>query len=88
MVEKKQYWMIDIFKFAFSICVVAIHVHAFEGIPVVYYWVTRAVFRLGVPFFMVTSSFLLEKKLMSVVSNEERKNVLWKFTKRNSRYYL
>lgn len=82
MIDKEQYWAIDIFKFFFSVCVVAIHVHAFEGMPQVHYWVTRAVFRLGVPFFMVTSSFLLEKKLVEKDDEAERKSVLWKFTKR------
>lgn len=66
--EKKSalqpYTGLDVFKLFFAVCVVAIHTYAIEGLPAsAYFWITQGVFRLAIPFFFVTSGFLLGKKL-------------------------
>lgn len=60
----QQYAGLDLFKLFFAVCVVAIHTYALEKLPeTAGYWITQGIFRLAVPFFFVTSGFLLGKRL-------------------------
>lgn len=60
----KQYTGLDIFKLFFSVCIVAVHTYAVEPLPkILSFWITQGVFRLAVPFFFVTTGFLLGKRL-------------------------
>ncbi|SFI12785.1 hypothetical protein SAMN04487861_11637 [Selenomonas ruminantium] len=66
-------------KLFFCFCVVGIHTHLFSEYPSLYWWINRSVFRLAVPFFMVVSIFLLEKK---IDNGKERKLAILDFSKR------
>ena len=57
---KKDYQTVDLLKFLFCICIVSIHASFVPGQIFL-----RAIFRLGVPFFFVTSGFFLGKKLIA-----------------------
>ena len=62
----KTYSGVDVFKFFFAICIVALHTSAFDFLPeTTYYFVVRLVFRCAVPYFFVASGFFLGKKLFS-----------------------
>ncbi len=56
--------MIDLIKFIFSICIIAIHVSLFKDISSMsYYTLTMGIFRLAVPFFFVVSGYFYYKKI-------------------------
>lgn len=58
------YMGLDAFKLFFAVCVIAIHTYALNGAPEqIRFWVEQGVFRLAVPFFFVTSGFMLGRKL-------------------------
>lgn len=66
MNEDKNYNSIDIFKFIFSICVIANHTHPLENcnnkiILALYY----ALLALAVPFFFISTGYLIGKKNIS-----------------------
>lgn len=56
---KPQYQMVDILKFFFCVCIIAMHTSLFT--PPIRFWIEKIVFRLGVPFFFVASGFFLAK---------------------------
>lgn len=59
-VVKKQAAVVDIFKFLFSICILALHTNIVHNFPVKLQWyITHLIFRLGVPFFFCTSDIFL-----------------------------
>lgn len=55
---KTQYQWVDILKFFFCVCIVAMHTPL--ALPE-RFWVEKTIFRLGVPFFFATSGFFLSK---------------------------
>lgn len=61
---KKSYAHIDLWKLIFAVAVLSIHTSALSGFNAEIRWYASALFtRMGVPFFMITSSFLLGKKI-------------------------
>lgn len=66
---------IDIAKFVFCLCIVAIHTHLFGN----YYWIEQYILRLGVPFFFITSGYFLGKKLEVYQNKSDIKSVIRKY---------
>lgn len=63
---KKQYSTIDITRFFFAICIVALHSYAFVNIPKpIFFCIHKGVFRLAVPYFFVVSGFLFMRGCFS-----------------------
>ena len=62
MQQRKDFKMLDILKFFFAICVVLRHTDLIEDYPI-NEWVAPLIFRISVPFFFVTSGFLLGLKV-------------------------
>lgn len=59
---KPQYQWVDILKFFFCVCIIAMHTPlALPG----RFWAEKIVFRLGVPFFFAASGFFLSKSCKS-----------------------
>lgn len=57
---KKQMYLIDIFKFFFCLCVIAIHTSLLKNCSdEVFFWTNQCVLRLAVPFFFIVSGFML-----------------------------
>ena len=56
---KPQYQWVDILKFFFCVCIIAMHTSLLA--PPVGFWVEKIIFRLGVPFFFAASGFFLSK---------------------------
>lgn len=77
--KNTYYSYIDIVKFIFCFFIVAIHTHLFEEYPDFYWWANRLFFRLAVPYFMVVSVFLLERR---IDSGKNRKEAIIAFSKR------
>ena len=48
---KKEYSMIDIFKFIFAIAVVVLHSKIFSNNTIISWLITHGILRLAVPFF-------------------------------------
>lgn len=62
--NRRPYAALDILRLFFALCVTAIHTYALEGLSAAAnFWITQAIFRMAVPFFFITSGFLLGKKL-------------------------
>lgn len=62
--KRRPYAGLDILRLFFALCVAAIHTYALEPLPAaVNFWITQGIFRMAVPFFFITSGFLLGKKL-------------------------
>lgn len=66
---------IDIAKFVFCLCIIAIHTHLFGN----YYWIEQYILRLGVPFFFITSGYFLGKKLEVYQNKSDIKSVIRKY---------
>lgn len=61
--SKNIYYIIDIIKFVFCLFVIGLHADLLTELnPNIYYYFEKGLLRLAVPFFMVTSGFLLAKK--------------------------
>ena len=72
MKARKQYPAIDIAKFIFCLCIVAIHTGLTLCIPdPVGYVINKAICRVAVPFFFITSGFLFQKNLPVADNNKE-----------------
>ena len=55
---------VDLAKFFFAVCIVFLHGHGLRRLPYLeYYFVTRFLFRLAVPFFFVSSGYFLRLSL-------------------------
>lgn len=68
--KKAKFGYIDIFKFLFSICIIALHTDLLINTNVNINWyVTHLIFRLAVPFFFITSGFFYGKKILEEKSN-------------------
>lgn len=64
--QRKAYVGVDVFKFFFAVCIVALHTFALESLPhMVNYMITCVVFRAAVPYFFVASGFFLGNKLLT-----------------------
>lgn len=70
-ISKKSYAAVDVFKFFFAICIVALHTKALDLFPhTLNYMITKVVFRVAVPYFFVASGFFLGKKLIDMPKEE------------------
>lgn len=68
---------IDIAKFFFCICIIALHTHVADALPAEgRYWLMALVIRQAVPFFFVASGYFLGKKLMASPKEESSKITL------------
>jgi surface polysaccharide O-acyltransferase-like enzyme len=63
--EKKSYKSIDIAKFFFCSCIIALHTTAIIDIcnEYIYWYIVRCIFRIAVPFFFVSSGFMIGLKI-------------------------
>ena len=68
--EKKDYQLVDILKFVFCLLIIGIH----TGVTPDFAY-GMALFRLGVPFFFVTSGFFLGKKVLTVNEKDTFKTI-------------
>ena len=79
MSKRIQYKSLDLFKFFFAIVVVMIHTRVFNDIQEGFNNIFMKSFcNIAVPFFFVTSGFLLSEKTKSM-AGEERKNAVKKY---------
>lgn len=79
---KKTYTTVDLLKFIFCLCIIALHTNLLNSLPnEVSYYISHLFFRLAVPFFFVTSGFFLRKKY-SLSDPSEHKTVLLNYIKR------
>ena len=70
MEEKNNYNSIDLFKFIFSICVIAIHTHPLESIDnKLILNLYDAIVQLSVPFFFISTGFLIGRN--NIASGKE-----------------
>ena len=67
---KKQYYLIDIFKYVFAIGIVALHTPVLSIFGEYEYYIEKLIVRLGVPFFFVVSGFLFGQKLNEIKDND------------------
>ena len=82
---KRQWYVMDYFKFFFCLCIIGIHAELFKGYGELHYWIEKGIFRVGVPFFIVASGFLLGKKIFPggvMIRKEDVKMTLIAFSKR------
>lgn len=78
--EKKEYAHIDLWKCIFAIAVIMIHTQPYRGCNDGFVWYFSSLFtRLAVPFFMITSSFFLGRKIREKGAGVIKKyrRVLW-----------
>ena len=65
--KRKVYIAIDLFKFIFAIIVIAIHTHPFESVEnELFYKGFDLLSSIAVPFFFMTSGFLMSNKLNNI----------------------
>ena len=59
-ISRKRYDLVDLNKFVFAICIVALHTKALSILPAHVEWVIEhMIFRLAVPFYFVMSAYFL-----------------------------
>ena len=69
----KQYNQLDLFKFLSAIVVVAIHTKPFQDYSETFTWYFDAVFaNMAVPFFFITSGFLLFSRLKCTEKTQQK----------------
>ena len=62
---KKSYVGVDVSKFFFAVCIVALHSEALNCLPdIANYMITRILFRVAVPYFFISSGFFLGKNYL------------------------
>jgi len=77
---KQNYYVVDIFKFIFCIFVIAIHTNLLEHFPDnAQFYIEKSLFRLAVPFFFITSGFLLGNK---IIYSNDPKRIIVSYSKR------
>ena len=64
--NKKNYNFIDILKFLFMLCVIAIHCHIELIFGRAGWYILHCIFRLAVPFFFIASGFFFAAKLENI----------------------
>ncbi len=81
--KRKQYYVVDIVKLGMCIFIIALHceVHTMFN-ENVSYWNEKALFRLAVPFFFMTSGFFLGEKINHEDNIGNIKNYFIKYSKR------
>ena len=80
---KKQYYLLDIVKFICCFFVVALHTGFLsEFDSVTGFWIEKSLLRLAVPFYFISSGFLLGKKLNGATDINEVKAILVGYSKR------
>lgn len=72
----------DLLKFFFSICIVAIHTNLFCEYPDFHYWFEKAILRLAVPFFMCASGYLFAIKCWNGNQFIIEKSILNQYSRR------
>ena len=76
---KNSYTGVDFLKLLFAICIIALHTKALNIFPdIIDYMITRAIFRVAVPYFFVATGFFLGKKLL-VTPKEKYFKVIWSY---------
>ena len=64
METKQRNHTIDVLKLIFSICIIGIHLNLFKDSSTPAYWIiTQSLFRVGVPFYFITSGYYFASKL-------------------------
>ncbi len=84
--HKKEYAAVDLFKFICAILVVVIHAKPFENI----FWLDAGiglVTRFAVPYFFLSSSYFLFKKLLNCETFKEKFKVYFAYFLRLIRFY-
>lgn len=62
-IENRTYSSIDITKFFFCLCIIALHTHLLSFLPTFQnYLIEKNLFRLAVPFFFISSGYFLASK--------------------------
>lgn len=80
---------IDIFKFLMAIIVVAIHTHPFVSIKnETFLGVWNVVIQMAVPFFFISSGYLLYSKINVTVDKNAQKEVLKSYTRKIAKLYI
>ena len=78
--NRKNYNGIDLFKFIFAVIVVMIHAKPFADISETFNWfISNSLFNLAVPFFFITSGFLLFGKIKNISNSIEKVNAVKKY---------
>ena len=72
---------IDLLKLLFSFGIIAIHLHLFDEIPLLYYSTTQSLLRIGVPFFFIVSGYYFAPKT-------ENRDAAYRYLKRLIRIYV
>lgn len=82
----KKYDVLDVFKLVAAFFVVGIHAWPLPDLNsnVVLF---QGIGRFAVPFFLLTSGFLLHKKLKNMVDTKEKKTYTWQYIKRLFQFY-
>lgn len=85
--KKNTYMAIDIMKLYFCVCIIFLHSGAYTVLPHSY-WVEKAMLRLAVPFFFVTSGFFLGAKLYNAQSDLENVKIVKNYCLRLLKPYI
>ena len=89
MLEKKNYYGIDLLKFTMAVCVVAIHTQPLYGIQsVAVQRLFDTITSLAVPYFFSVSGFLLFSKIDADISSEKNMEVCKKYLSRVLSLYV
>ena len=79
-ISQTQYDLVDLNKFIFAICIVALHTKVLSILPAYTEWVIEhMVFRLAVPFYFVMSAYFFGAKIQR---NENEKDTIFKAYRR------
>ena len=82
---KKNYQLLDIAKFFFSICIIGIHTK-FLGEYKIGYYIETNIFRIAVPFFFICNGYFIAKSMdQNSFDNKKLKKIV---VKRLSLWYL
>lgn len=61
---KAEYYLIDVLKLFFSICIVALHTNLFlREYPALYWYFSHVIWRIAVPFFFISSGYFFCQKV-------------------------
>lgn len=86
-ISRKRYDLVDLNKFVFAICIVALHTKALSILPAHVEWVIEhMIFRLAVPFYFVMSAYFLSIKIAQ--NENDREEVFKAYRKRLLPSYL
>jgi len=87
--KRNEYKSLDVFKFIFAILVVMIHAKPLLDVSDKTNWFfSNSFLNLAVPFFFITSGFLLFEKLKSISDNTEKKIAVKKYVVHLLKMYL